>query len=118
MLSTVVRDGRKCPRKATGTRWARRLRFGALPWLMLTLAAAAGTADAQQVFRETVHDERDIVLEDFCGVPGMTVELTSVLDMRVHIVPHGRARLAYFLQHGATKEVLTNPATGKSLTSV
>ena len=38
--------------------------------------------------------------------------------MRVHVVPHGPAGLAYFLQHGVTKEVLHNPATGKSLTSV
>ena len=118
MLSAMVRDGRERPRQTTGTRWARRLRFGAMPGLVLILAAAAATADAQQVFRETIHEERDIVLEDFCGVTGMTVELASVLDMRVHVVPHGRDRLAYFLQHGVTREVLTNPATGKSLTSV
>lgn len=94
------------------------LRFGALPGLLLVLAAAPAIAEAQQVFRETIHEERDIVLEDFCGVPGMTVELTSVLDMRVHVVAHGRTRLAFFLQHGVMKEALTNPATGKSLTSV
>jgi hypothetical protein len=118
MLSAMVRDGRERPRQTTGTRWARRLRLGALPALGLILAALAATADAQQVFRETIHDERDIVLEDYCGVPGLTVELASVIDIRVQIVPHGRARLAYFLQHGIVKEVLTNPATGKSLTSV
>jgi hypothetical protein len=118
MLSAMVGDGRERPRQTTGTRWARRLRFGAMPALGLILAALAATADAQQVFRETIHEERDIVLEDFCGVPGLTVELASTIDLRVHVVPHGRARLAYFLQHGTTKEVLTNPATGKSLTSV
>ena len=36
----------------------------------------------------------------------------------MHAVPHGRDRLAYFLQHGKRTEVLTNPASGKSLTSV
>jgi hypothetical protein len=102
----------------TGTRWARRLRLGAMPALGLVLAALAATADAGQVFRETIHDERNIVLEDYCGVPGLTVELASTLDMRVHVVPHGRDGLAYFLQHGTVREVLTNPATGKSLTSV
>jgi hypothetical protein len=102
----------------TGTRWARRLRLGAMPALVVSLAALAATADARQVFRETIHEERDIVLEDYCGVEGLTVELASTLDMRVHIVPHGRAGLAYFLQHGIVKEVLTNPATGTSLTSV
>jgi len=118
MLSTVLRRNQGRPRQMTGTRWARTLRFGALPGLVLILAGVAATADARQVYRETIHDQRDIVLEDFCGVPGMTVELTSVLDMRVHVVPHGRDRLSYFLQHGTTREVLTNPATGTTLTSL
>ena len=102
----------------TATRRARRFRLAAVPALVLSLAALAATADAQQVFRETIHDEREFVLEDFCGVPGLTVEVARVIDIRVHIVPHGRARLAYFLQHGTTREVLTNPATGTSLTSL
>lgn len=118
MLGTIDRSGRPRPRRSVGSRWARRLRLAALPGLVLVLAGAAAAAEARQVFRETIHDEREIVLEDFCGVPGLTVELTSVLDMRVHVVPHGRAGLAYFLQHGVTREVLHNPATGKSLTSV
>ncbi len=117
MLNAKQRSGRELPRRRSGTRWARRLRLGALPGLVLVLAAAAA-ADARLVFRETIHDERDIVLENFCGVQGLTVELTSVLDMRVHVVSRGPAGLTYSLQHGVTKEVLHNPATGTSLTSV
>ncbi len=104
-------------RRRTGTRWARKLRLGVMPGLLVVLAAAAA-ADARQVFRETVHEERSIVLEDFCDVAGLTVELTSVLDMRVNVVSRGPAGLTYFLQHGVTREVLHNPATGTSLTSV
>ena len=100
------------------TTWTRRLRLSAVPALGLVLAGLATTADAGQVFRETIHDEREIVLEDYCGVQGLTVELSSTLDMRVQITPHGQAGLAYFLQHGTVREVLTNPATGTSLTSV
>ena len=100
------------------TTWTRRLRLSAVPALGLVLAGLATTADAGQVFRETIHDEREIVLEDYCGVQGLTVELASTLDMRVQITPHGQARLAYFLQHGTVTEVLTNPATGTSLRSV
>ena len=118
MLSTVERDGRGRPRRTTGTNWTRGLRLGAMPALGLALAALAATADARQVFRETIHDERNIVLEDYCGVPGLTVELESTLDLRVQVVTHGRAGLAYYLQHGSVREVLTNPATGTSLTSV
>ena len=100
------------------TRSTRRLRLGATAALGLVLAASAATADARQVFRETIHDERNLVLEDYCGVPELTTELARTLDMRVHIVPHGQDGLAYYLQHGVVREVLTNPASGKSLTSV
>ena len=118
MRSAMVGSDRERPRRKVGTTWARRLRLGAMPAVVLVLAAGAAAANAGQVFRETVHDERDFVLNDFCGVPGLTVEDTSVLDMRVHVVPHGPAGLSYFLQHGVTREVLHNPATGTSLTSV
>lgn len=94
------------------------LRLGAL--LALGGAAAvmlAAAASGGQVFRETIHEEDTIVLEDFCDVSGLTVELAFVLDLRVHVVPHGRDRLDYFLQHGDRSEVLTNLANGKSVTS-
>ena len=105
-------------RRRTGTRWARRLRLGALPGLVVVLAATAAVADARQVFRETIHEERDFVLEDYCDVPGLTVEVTRVMDMRVNVVSRGKAGLTYFLQHGVTTEVLRNAATGKTLTSI
>jgi hypothetical protein len=117
MLTAMERSDPQRPRRRAGTSLARRLRLGAMPGLLLVLAAAAA-ADARQVFRETIHDERNVVLEDFCDVAGLTVELTSVLDMRVNVVSRGPAGLTYFLQHGVTREVLHNPATGTSLTSV
>jgi len=89
------------------------LALGATAAVTLGAAASAG-----QVFRETVHDEGTFVLEDFCDQPGMTVDVAFALDLRVHVVPHRRDRLDYFLQHGIRTEVLTNPANGKSLTSV
>jgi hypothetical protein len=117
MLTAMERSDRRRPRHRAGTRWARRLRLGAVPGLLLVLAAAAA-ADARQVFRETIHDERNVVLEDFCDVAGLTVELRSVLDMRVNVVSRGPSGLTYFLQHGVTREVLHNPATGTSVTSI
>jgi hypothetical protein len=98
---------------------ARKHRLGVIMALGAIAAVTSGaTAGAGQVFRETVHDEGSFVLEDFCDQPGMTVDVAFALDLRVHAVPHGRARLDYFLQHGKRTEVLTNPANGKSLTSV
>jgi hypothetical protein len=98
---------------------ARKHRLGVIMALGAIAAVTSGAAaGAGQVFRETIHDEGSFVLEDFCDQPSMTVDVAFALNLRVHAVPHGPARLAYFLQHGKRTEVLTNPANGKSLTSV
>ena len=96
-----------------------KLRLGAT--LALCAAAAVmlvATAGAGQVERQTIHEEGTVLLDDFCDVAGLTVELAFVLDIRVHVVPHGPAGLAYFLQHGTQTDVFTNPANGKSVTGV
>jgi hypothetical protein len=46
------------------------------------------------------------------------VELAFVVDLSVHVVPHGPDGLAYFLQHGTVSEMFTSLANGKSVTSV
>jgi hypothetical protein len=89
------------------------LALGATAAVMLATAASAG-----QVFRETIHEEDTLVLENFCDVPGLTVELAFVLDLRVHAVPHGSDGLVYFLQHGTRTDVFTNLANDKSVTGV
>lgn len=89
--------------------------------LMLAVVAAAGVmlaaaASAGPPARETILVEgNDILLEDFCGEEGLDVTLDFVMDIRVHIVPHGPNGLEYFLQHGTRSEVLS--ANGTSLTS-
>jgi hypothetical protein len=89
------------------------LALGATAAVMLATPASAG-----QVFRETIHEEDTVVLSDFCDVPGLTVELAFVVDLRIHAVPHGPSGLAYFLQHGTRTDVFTNLANDKSITSV
>jgi hypothetical protein len=94
------------------------LRLGTMLALCAATAATfAVTAGAGQVFRETVHEEGVDVVSNFCDVPGMTVSVAFTLDLRIHVVPHGRDRLDYFLQHGQRSEVLTNLANGKRITS-
>jgi hypothetical protein len=78
----------------------------------------ATAASAKVIFRETIHEEDTFVLNNFCDVRGLTVEDAFVGDFRVHAVPHGRDRLAYFLEHGKVTQVFTNPATDKSVTAV
>ena len=100
-------------------RHSRALRLSAI--LALGAAAAvmfATAASAKQVFRETIHEEETLVIEDFCDVPGLDVQLAHVLDSRVHAVPHGSDRLDYFIEHGRATDVYTNPTTGKSITGV
>jgi hypothetical protein len=79
------------------------------------LATAAG---AEPIVQERIHEEGTEIVNDFCDVPGLTVEDTSVFDGRLQAIPHGRDRLVYFLQHGTVNAVLTNLANGKSITVV
>ena len=98
---------------------SRKLRLGAILALgAIAAVVLAAAASAGQVVRETFHEEGTVVVNDFCDVPGMTVEVAFVLDVRVHVVPHGRDRLDYFLQHGIRTETLTNLANDKSVTSL
>ena len=100
-------------------RHSRTLRLSAI----LALAAAtavmlATSASAKLIVREAIHEEGTDVINNFCGVPGLTVEDAFVFDLRTQAVPHGRNRLAYFLQHGKATDVFTNPANDKSITAV
>lgn len=95
------------------------LRLGAILALGATTAVMLATAaSAEQVFRETIHEENSFVIDDFCGVPGLNVQLASVLDARLHEVAHGPDGLAYFLQQGTRTDVFTNLANDKSITGV
>jgi hypothetical protein len=95
---------------------SRRLRLGAMLALGATAALALATsASAGQYLREKFHDEDTFVLNDFCGVPGMSIEVELTLDGRVQAVGHGPDRIAYFLQPATAARVFTNPANGKSI---
>jgi hypothetical protein len=98
---------------------SRALRLSAILALAVTAAVMLATAaSAKVIFRETVHEEDTFVLNNFCDVQGLTVEDALVFDGRVQAVPHGRNRLAYFLEHGKVTQVFTNTANDKSVTSV
>jgi hypothetical protein len=100
-------------------RYARALRRSAvLVGAGIAAVTLAAAASGGQVFRETIHEEDEVVVANFCDVPGLTVDNAFVLDLRVHIVPHGRDRLDYFLQHGQRTDVYTNVANGKSVRAV
>jgi hypothetical protein len=100
-------------------RRSRTLRLSAILALGVSAAAMLATAaSAKVIVRETTHEEDTLVLNNFCDVQGLTVEDEFVGDFRLRAVPHGRDRLAYFLEHGKVTQVFTNPATDKSVTAV
>jgi hypothetical protein len=87
--------------------------LGAIAALTMATAASAG-----QIFHEKFHDEGSFVNENFCDVPGLTVEGTFVVDGNERAVPHGPNGLAYFSEQVRFTVVLTNAANDKAVTEV
>lgn len=83
--------------------------IGAIAALVLATAASAGKA-----FKETFVEEETILLEDFCDVPGLDVELVSTAEVTVHAVPHGSDGLIHF--HSQTRRTDVFTANGASVT--
>jgi hypothetical protein len=98
-------------------RHSRKLRLGAI-LLLGAIAAAmlAAAATAAPPFKERFHDEGTFVIEDFCGVPDLTVDGAFVADGSLLVVPHGPAGLLHFLEHVTATSVLTNRANGETVT--
>jgi hypothetical protein len=85
---------------------------------IVTGALLATSATAGAVTRDSFHDQGEFTIQDFCGQPGLDVDLQFTMDIRVHGVPHGPNGLLYLLQQGTRTEVLRNPANGKYVVSV
>ena len=62
-------------------------------------AVLVGHASAGEIFHESYHDEGTFVHQNYCGVAGLTVSDTAVIDGTVRAVTHGPDGLAYFLDH-------------------
>jgi hypothetical protein len=94
-----------------------KLRFTALAGAVACLLLTT-TAWGKPVLREHLHNEGTIPVEDFCGVPGLDVEIAFVADVTVLANRHGRDGLVYFLEHFSETGVHTNIANGKTVTQV
>lgn len=77
-------------------------------------AGAASAATPWQHFHDTYQE----IDENFCDVPGLTVQLDSTTDGRDRYTPRGPDRLPYYMQHATDTNVYTNVATGESVTEV
>lgn len=81
-------------------------------------AVLAGHAWAGQIFKESFHDEGSVVIENFCGVAGLTVSDQAVTDVTVSAVPQGPDELPHFRDHVRQAVVWTNLANGEAVSSV
>jgi hypothetical protein len=81
-------------------------------------AVLVGHASARQVFQERFHDEGTFVLENFCGVAGLTVTDEFVFDGKFGAVQRGPNGFEYFHENVKETEVLTNLVNGKTVTLV
>jgi hypothetical protein len=98
------------------TKWLTRALGGATVLASVTAAASvtlAGTASAGPPLKERFHEEFTEIIDDYCGVDGLTVRSDVVLDGK-SLIHSGRN--ASFMEHVKGTAVDTNEANGNAIT--
>jgi hypothetical protein len=90
--------------------------LGVATGLTVAWIALAGAASAEPLEHGKFHEETTDIVEDFCGVPGFTVQHDRVADVTFLANPHGPDGLGYFLEHLKVADVWTNLANGNAVT--
>jgi len=90
-------------------------------WARLSCAASlacVGTLEPPPGLLEHVkfHEETTDLVENFCGVPGLTVQRNRVVDRKVLVNARGPDVPAFLLDHETLTEVFTNLANGTAVT--
>ena len=75
----------------------------------------AKAASAQPIREEGVFEET-FIIDDFCDLPGLTVQLDSTTEARFMLIPHGPDGLGYGLEHLEITDVFTNLDNGNAVT--
>jgi hypothetical protein len=79
-----------------------------------TLLAVA-PASAKPVERGEFHEVIPETLNDFCDVPGFTVESVFVIDGRFALKNRGPDELLFYAEHTSSTQTFTNPANSLSV---
>jgi hypothetical protein len=66
---------------------------------VFAVAGVSSVAEARPLAGDEFHNEFSETVEDFCDVPGMTVEIDTVFDGRFSVKTKGRDGLGYFAEH-------------------
>jgi hypothetical protein len=98
-------------------RLARTLGLAAGMAMVGSMALAAG-AIAKPIEHTDFHDEFTEIINDFCGVVGLTVQFDHVADGRFLFNPHGPDGLAYANATLKFTNVFTNVDNGNTVTEV
>jgi hypothetical protein len=85
---------------------------------MVGSIALAGGASAKPLEHTDFHEEFSETINDFCEVPGLTVQVDTVEDGRFLFNPHGPDGLAYGHANVSFTNVFTNVANDNTVTSV
>jgi hypothetical protein len=84
---------------------------------VFAVAGVSSVAEARPLAGDEFHNEFNETVDDFCDVPGMTVEIDTVFDGRFSVKTKGRDGLAYFAQHIRIASTYT-AANGNVVTSL
>jgi hypothetical protein len=89
---------------------------GVAAGLTVASIALAGAASAKPLERREFHEETTEIVEDFCDIPGLTVQVDSMTEGRFMLNPHGPDGLAYGIEHLEITDVFTNLDNGNDVT--
>jgi hypothetical protein len=90
--------------------------FAAAGLTAVASVSVATAASAQPPIREGGVFEETFIIDDFCDVPGLTVQLDSTTEARFMLIPHGPDGLGYGLEHLKITDVFTNLDNGNAVT--
>jgi hypothetical protein len=81
--------------------------------VMVTTGSPAG---AKPIERGDFTDSYDLVHENFCGVPGLTVSDIGTIKLRFRVNTQGRAGLPHYAENLREQGTVTDLNTGNSVT--
>jgi hypothetical protein len=96
----------------------RRIGIAVVGTVSAIVLLVSGTASARVIEMDTFHDVFSDRVTRFCDVGGFTADLDFTVDGRFMLKSRGPDQLVYYQEHVKVTQVITNVATGESVTEV
>lgn len=91
------------------------LALSVLTGIALSTTVSGAPAAAQLIDRFEFHEVDAETIDDFCGVPGFTVDTVFTADGTETVRSQGREGLIHFMVHASITFTMTNPDTDLSV---